>query len=158
MTTPEPTAATKPAGSLIPYFIIATFVLFAAYIGLMVQRAMRTDVELVSADYYQQELAYQQRITAESRTAALAAPVQIVAANDRLHIQLPAALAGQTIKGEVRFFRPADARLDFSVPFQPAADRTQTLNLGQLPRGHWRVRLNFTANDQAYFVEEVLSL
>ncbi len=150
--------ATKPTASLIPYLIIGTFVLFAAYIGLMVARAMRTEVELVSADYYQQELDYQQRIAAQARTAALAVPIRLVATGRRLHIKLPLALAGQPIRGEIHFFRPSDARLDFTVPLQPSADLTQLLNTSRLQPGHWRVQLDFTANGQAYFVEEALRL
>ncbi|MBC7447812.1 MAG: FixH family protein [Hymenobacteraceae bacterium] len=154
-----PAAPAKSAASPIPYLIIGTFVLFAAYIGLMVARAMQTDVELVSADYYQQELDYQQRIAAKARTAALAVPIQLVATADRLLlVKLPRALAGQPIQGNVRFFRPSDARLDFTVPLQPSPDLTQLLNTSRLQPGHWRVQLDFTANGQAYFVEETLSL
>ena len=59
MTTPAPA---PPQRTVWPYAIIAVFVLFAAYIGSMVYQAMRSDVDLVSADYYKQELAYQQRM------------------------------------------------------------------------------------------------
>lgn len=149
----------EPAKSAIPYLIIGAFVLFAAYIGVMVQRAMRTNVELVSADYYQQELGYQQRIDATSRTAALPAPVRFLAdeAAHQLTIQLPAALAGQGSTGEVHFMRPSDSRLDFTVPFHPNATGGQLLSTASLRPGHWRVRLAFTANGQDYFVEEVIA-
>jgi nitrogen fixation protein FixH len=143
------------AKSAIPYVIIGAFVLFALYIGVMVQQAMRTDVQLVSADYYQQELGYQERITAEGRTAALPTPVRITEGADQLTIQLPPALAGQAIAGQVRFFRPSDSRLDFSVPLR-STTLTQTLSTAKLKAGHWRVQLDFTANGQRYFVEQVI--
>ncbi len=149
----------QSAKSAIPYLIIGAFLLFATYIGIMVQQAMRTDVELVSTDYYQQELAYQQRITADARTAALPTPIliQTTTAN-QLTVRLPSALAGQSIKGEVRFFRPSDSHLDFSVPFQPdGTTLTQTLSTARLQPGHWRIQLSFTANGQPYFKEEVIS-
>ena len=47
--TPLPPSSKKR--SLWPYAIIAVFVLFAGYIGYMVQQAMRTTVDLVSPDY-----------------------------------------------------------------------------------------------------------
>ncbi|MFC7666954.1 FixH family protein [Hymenobacter humi] len=88
---------TTSSRNIWPYAIVATFVLFAAYIGYMVQRAMRTNVDLVSADYYQQELAHQQRMESVARTAALPAPVQVryEGAAQRLTVQIPASLAGQ---------------------------------------------------------------
>lgn len=150
----NPSAA--PKRTLWPYAIVATFVFFAGYIGYLVQQAMRSGTELVSADYYQQELRHQQRMESEARTAALPAPVQLrhEAAARRLTVQLPAALAGQKVRGYIRFFRPSNQQLDFSVPLLPDATLRQQLSTGQLQPGYWRVRLDFTAGTQAYFVEE----
>ncbi|QNH61692.1 FixH family protein [Hymenobacter sediminicola] len=155
MTTSDSTAKR----SIWPYAIIATFVLFAAYIGYMVQQAMRSSVDLVSTDYYQQELAYQQRMETEARTAALPAPVDLryEAAAQRLTVQLPAALAGKAVLGNIRFFRPSNQKLDFSLPLQPNADLQQHINTSKMQPGHWRVRLDFTADQQAYFVEKKIS-
>jgi nitrogen fixation protein FixH len=139
-----------------PYAIIAVFVLFAGYIGFMVQQAMRTTVDLVSPDYYKQELAYQQRMESVARTAALPAPVQLRhdAATQRLTLQLPATMAGQTVQGQIHFFRPSDQKLDFSLPLQTGTQ--QQFNTAKMRPGYWRVRADFTAGNQAYFVEKEL--
>jgi nitrogen fixation protein FixH len=147
--------------NLWPYAIIATFVLFASYIGFMVQRALRTDVELVSPNYYQQELAYQQRMESVARTVALPAPVQITyeAAARRLTLELPTTLAAAGVRGQVRFFRPSNQKLDFTLPFAPTGQPArQLLSTAHLQPGHWRLRLDFTVGGQAYFIEEVLSI
>ncbi|GAA4054742.1 hypothetical protein GCM10022409_47290 [Hymenobacter glaciei] len=153
-------ALSPPKRSVWPYAIIAVFVLFAAYIGSMVYQAMQTDVNLVSADYYQQELAHQQRMDAVARTAALPAPVQVrhEPASHRLTLELPAALAGQAVQGQVHFFRPSDKALDFTLPLQPAANRRQVINTSKMAPGLWRVQLDFTAGGQAYFLEQDLTL
>jgi nitrogen fixation protein FixH len=151
------TATTKPR-TIWPYAIIAVFVLFAGYIGYMVQQAMRTTVDLVSPDYYQQELAYQQRMESVARTAALPAPVQLryEAAAQRLTLQLPPTMAGQTVQGQLHFFRPSNQKLDFTLPLQNGTH--QQFNTAKMPPGYWRVRLDFTAGGQAYFVEKELTL
>jgi len=144
-----------------PYAIIATFVLFASYIGYMVQRALRTNVDLVSADYYQQELRYQQRLESVARTQALPAPVQVryEAAARRLTLALPPALASQAVRGEVHFFRPSDQTLDFTLPFAPSGEpRQQQVNTSRLQAGYWRLRLDFTAGGHPYFLEKELSI
>ena len=153
-------AISPPKRSAWPYAIVAVFVLFAGYIGSMVYQAMQTDVNLVSADYYQQELAHQQRINAVANAAALSTPVQVRhdAASRRLTLQLPAALAGQAIAGQVHFFRPSNQNLDFTVPLRPAADLQQSINTSKMPLGFWRVQLEFTAGGLAYFVEQDLLL
>ncbi|MCR5889701.1 FixH family protein [Hymenobacter sp. J193] len=142
-----------------PYAIVMTFVLFAGYIGYMVQQAMRTSVDLVSPDYYQQELRYQQQMETVARTAALPAPVKLEhdAAAHRLTLQLPAELTTQTVQGQLHFFRPSDQKLDFSLPLQPV-DGVQQINTGQMKAGYWRVRLDFTAGGQAYFLERNITL
>lgn len=150
---------TSSPRTLWPYAIILAFVLFAAYIGFMVQQAMRTSVDLVSADYYQQELAYQQRMESVARTAALAAPVQARYQPEaqRLTLELPAGLAGAT--GTVRFFRPSDQQLDFAVPFAPGGTPArQVLSTSRLRAGYWRLRLEFMAGGQPYFFEQELTI
>ena len=146
--------------SIWPYAIVAVFVLFAVYIGSMVYQAMQTDVNLVSADYYQKELAHQQRIDAVANAAALPIPVQIrhEASRQRLTIQLPASLAGQAVAGQIHFFRPSSQNLDFTVPLRPAADLQQSMNTSKMSLGFWRVQLEFTAGGQDYFVEQDLLL
>ncbi|WP_210517936.1 FixH family protein [Hymenobacter terricola] len=143
-----------------PYAIIAVFVLFAGYIGSMVQQAMRTTVDLVSDDYYKQELAYQKRMESVARTAALPAPVQLHhdAAARLLTLQLPSTLVWQTVQGQIHFFRPSDQKLDFTLPLQLGADLRQHLSTAKMQPGLWRVRLDFTAGGQAYFVEKELTI
>ncbi|GAB3572241.1 FixH family protein [Hymenobacter daeguensis] len=140
-----------------PYAIMAVFVLFAGYIGFMVQQALRTTVDLVSPDYYQQELAYQQRMETVARTAALPAPVELTydAAARQLRLQLPPALAGQAVQGQLHFFRPSNQKLDFSLPLQAGRQQFST---ARMQPGHWRARLDFTAGGQPYFLEKELTI
>ncbi|AHJ95352.1 FixH family protein [Hymenobacter swuensis] len=150
---PSPTSSR----TLWPYAIIAVFVLFAGYIGYMVQQAMRTTVDLVSPDYYQQELAYQQRMETVARTAALPAPVELTydAAAQVLQLQLPPALAGRAVQGQMHFFRPSNQKLDFSLPLQAGSQRFST---AKMQPGYWRARLDFTVGSQHYFIEKELTV
>lgn len=147
---------TKPR-TIWPYAIIAVFVLFAGYIGFMVQQAMRTTVDLVSPDYYQQELAYQQRMESVARTAALPAPVELKydPSAQRLTLQLPPDLARQSITGKLHFFRPSNQLLDFALPLQAGP---QAFSTAKMQPGYWRARLDFTADHQAYFIEKELTI
>jgi nitrogen fixation protein FixH len=145
----------SPQASRWPSAIITVFVLFAGYIGYMVQQALRTSVDLVSPDYYQQELVYQQRMETVARTAALPAPVELTyhAEAQELRLQLPAALAGQALQGQMHFFRPSDQKLDFVLPLLPTAGQ-QRISTAAMQPGYWRVRLDFTASKQPYFIEQ----
>ncbi|QNE38133.1 nitrogen fixation protein FixH [Hymenobacter sp. NBH84] len=151
---------TTPTRTLWPYAIVTAFLLFGSYIGYMVSQTMRTNVDLVSPTYYQQELAYQQRIESVARTAALPVAVTIThdTAASQLQVQLPPSFAGRRIAGQLHFFRPSNLHLDFNLPLQPGSDLTQRLNTQKMARGFWRLRVEFTADGQAYFVEKDLGI
>jgi len=151
-----PATNPQPTRTLWPYAIIAVFVLFMSYIGFMVSKAMHTSVDLISPDYYQQELAYQKRMESVARTAALPVAVAITheAAVSQLHLQLPPSFAGKHIEGQIHFFRPSDLKLDFTLPLQPSSDLAQCISTQKMASGFWRVRVDFTADGQAYFVEK----
>ena len=149
-----------PTRTLWPYAIITAFLLFGGYISYMVSQTMRTNVDLVSPNYYQQELAYQQRMDSEARTAALPSAVAIdyQVAAQQLHLQLPATLRGQQLEGRIHFFRPSDLQLDFTLPLQPDSDLSQRISTQKMDSGFWRVRVDFAADGQSYFVEQDLTL
>ncbi|GAA4389967.1 FixH family protein [Hymenobacter koreensis] len=155
-------AVNKPAQtrSIWPYAIIAVFILFASFIGYMVKQAMSTSVDLVSKDYYQQELEHQQRMEAVARTAALPGQVAVTyePAVQELTLQLPARFAGQQATGKVQFFRPSDQTLDFNVPLQTNAAGAQHLSTAKLQDGYWRIRVEFEAAGQVYFVEKNITV
>ncbi|TGD79771.1 FixH family protein [Hymenobacter wooponensis] len=152
------TTTPQSSRSFWPYAIVLVFVLFGSYIGYMVSQAMRTTVDLVSPDYYQQELRHQQRMDAVARTAALPAPVELAykAAQHQLTLQLPVELAQGAPQGQLHFFRPSDQLLDFTLPLTLNAAGTQQLSTAQLRPGFWRVRLELQAANQAYFLEKDL--
>ena len=152
--------APKKNTTLWPYAIIATFVLFGLFIGYMVKQAMSTSVDLVSKDYYEKEIAYQQQMDTEARTASLASAITVQHQSDaqQLLITLPATFTGQAISGTAHFFRPSDKNLDFEVPLQPDTQLQQRLNTAKMQPGHWRVRLSFTANNQQYYTEQQVTI
>jgi len=151
---------TTPTRTLWPYAIITVFLLFGSYIGYMVSQTMRTNVDLVSPNYYQQELAYQQRMDSQARTAALpsAVTIEYQTAEQQLRLQLPATLRGQQLEGQIHFFRPSDLQLDFALPLQPDSDLSQRISTQKMDSGFWRVRVDFAADGQSYFVEQDLTL
>ena len=145
----------KSTKTMWPYAIVLTFVLFAGYIGHFVYRAMQSSVDLVSTDYYQKELAYQQHINSLNRTALLAEEVQMTYLKDAylLQIGLPQSFQGTEAQGTLQFFRPSDGALDFTVPFKPDADLSQQFSLAKLQPGFWKARLTFSAGSDTYFKE-----
>lgn len=143
-----------------PRLIIATFIFFALFIGNMVRQAMKTEVGLVSKDYYQQELAYQQHMNQVAATQALDTQVLLThaVAAEQFSIVFPAGIKTAHVQGQVHFFRPSDAKKDFSVALVLNQDGQQHIRTTALTKGLWRVKLTWTQADKTYFLEKDITI
>jgi len=136
--------------SIIGFFVVA-FIFLAAFVVW----AMRQREDLVSADYYEREVRYQEQLDLLNRSHALAAQVVVTfdPAQQIVVIALPADKhLGAT--GQVHLYRPSDARLDRALPLALEADGTQKLDARELADGLWKVRVKWTAAGQEYFLEQ----
>lgn len=107
--------------------IITAFIAFGSFIGFLVYRMTTAKVDLVRSDYYQTEIGYQKQIERirHSRRASDPLKVRFEPAQQQVSFAVPASARG----GEVRFFRPSDARLDFTVPVTPGMAPVPTARL-----------------------------
>jgi len=142
-----------PSRNLWPASIIGFFIVAVIFLGSFVVWAMRQREELVSADYYEREVRYQQQLDSLNRSHALAAQVVVTfdPAQQAIFITLPAA---QGATGRVQLYRPSDARLDRELGLDLNADGVQRLDATKLLGGLWKVRVKWTANGQEYFLDQ----
>ncbi|GHA56973.1 FixH family protein [Pontibacter akesuensis] len=153
------TADKNNSFTLWPYAIVVCMVLFMGYIAMFVYRAMNQDVDLVSTNYYEQEIKYQDHINKVGRTKAAGdVAINYNAENNSILVQLPQSLKGQAILGTVNLFRPSDDKLDQELPLQLGRDMSQLVETAELEKGLWKVRVNFTAQDEAYFAEQTITI
>jgi hypothetical protein len=118
----------------------------------MVYKCTRQHFDLVSTDYYAQELKYQNVIDGGNNLTALNAKVIISNHGGSYDIQLPE-IAGNNSKGEVFFYRPSNSSEDFRIPL--------STNYIEVPKskllsGLYKVKVTWTANGKAYFDEQAL--
>jgi nitrogen fixation protein FixH len=142
--------------NLWPLGIIVTFVLFfAGTVGLIVM-AFSQKADLVSADYYEQELKFQGRIDRVERTrsAATQASVAYDAARQCITVSLPVEQARHEVSGRIELYRPSAAGLDRSVKLEPDANGVQRLDAAGMAPGLWKVRVSWTVEHQDYFLDQ----
>jgi hypothetical protein len=143
----------SPGRNLWPAGIIATFVLFiAGTVGLVILSA-RNHVELVSPDYYERELRYQEQINRRERTQALKDPARVSydAAQGSIVVALPAAQA-RVAKGRIQLYRPSDARLDRDLPLALDVNGIQRLDAKRLHAGPWNIRVQWNVDGEEFFL------
>jgi nitrogen fixation protein FixH len=142
-----------------PYAVVIGLVLFMGYIVYFVIQAMNLDVDLVSKDYYAQEIAYQDQIDRVRRTQALGdVMVEYNESAETVLLQLPATYREKSLNGTITLFRPSDDKLDKQLPMQLGRDQSQLLEVGDLEKGLWKIRVNFSDGEEAYYSEKTIQI
>ena len=136
--------------------IVLAFVLFAAFIAMLVAICIRQDVSLVANEYYAEELAYQQQIDRISNTNKLKEPPKITLDGSVLSVSfndLP-----EVEKGQLQLFRPSDPALDTQFELRPGHDSFQRFSTKGLKKGMYRARLQWRMQGKEFFLEQTIYL
>jgi hypothetical protein len=130
---------------------------FVILILVMVSMAMNQKVDLVSKDYYEQELNYQHKIDKTNRTHALPEQLSWQVNSHDLLLKFPKQFKGQNVKGTICFFRPSDETMDKTINFL-SVDSSLVLNVNtaQLKKGIYKMQIDWEANKEKYYNESVL--
>jgi hypothetical protein len=135
--------------------LVVVFVAFALFMGYMVYRALSTKYDLVSKDYYKDELRYQERIDGVKNAVALDS-VTISQDASTIQIKLPKEHKGFAVKGEVLFYCITDDSKDFKLPLQVDSSATQVVMKKQLQKAPYQVKLNWQVGKDAFYNEQKL--
>jgi hypothetical protein len=118
---------------------------------------MNQDVELVSNNYYEKEIKYQDKINILKRTRDLHADVNIECNGSLVTLQFPNFLNSKSKSGDIHFFRPAGEKNDFKVSVSPDSTGSQIISSGRLIKGLWKIAIDWkTDNDQFYSEKSIL--
>ena len=125
--------------------------------AILVVGSMRQDFDLVSKDYYAQELAYQNTIDASKNQAALSAPVIIKAGAADVVVRFPAEFKEKIVKADLHFYSPVKAELDKNFTL---TTENGYLNISRaaLHNTNYKLRLSWESEGNKYFQETGLNL
>lgn len=136
--------------------IIFVFAVFMLGIGVMVYKSMTKNVDLVSKDYYENELKYQEQINKINNTNSLKESLKLEYNGRSIIIKYPANRS--KISGEISFYKPSDAKNDFKANVVPDSDMKQVFDTGKLSKGLWKVQINWNMDGKDYFNEEKIMI
>ena len=142
-----------------PLAVIVYFVVFIFGIITFTTFATRQKHDLVSPDYYEDEVRFQQQIERATRTRGLpgnAAAVTYQPDEHRLAIKLPVPSGSSRPSGTIQLYRPADASLDRKLPLALDADGVQRIDTRQLKSGLWKVRVIWPAESREFSIEQAV--
>ncbi|GAB2628635.1 FixH family protein [Belliella aquatica] len=132
--------------------VIAVFVLFMA--GLVTICVKQDDIHLVTQNYYEEEIKYQDQI--DKIVNAHNLDYEVLAYNTQLKRVVMNLPVGS--KGTVHLFRPSDARLDQKIDFQLLNVEENYIDVKDLKAGYWKVKLTWEENGVAYYEEKKINI
>jgi hypothetical protein len=130
--------------------LIVVFIVFAALMATLVYKATQTKFELVSKDYYQDELRYQDKIDGAAN-AALEAPLLVGLKDGSVILEFPALQKNSNITGEAWFYCSVDASKDKRIALDVNTFGIQQIDAKRFRKGNYVVKISYEANRKKYY-------
>lgn len=131
---------------------------FVALIVTMVSLSMRENVDLVTKDYYEQELNFQKKIDKLNRSTALAVPLKWEVKAGEIVFDFPKEFKAQSINGTVYFFRPSDATLDKTVTIPVDTLTNKKISTTHFKKGLYQMQINWQVDKEEYYNEGFIQI
>lgn len=124
--------------------------------GFMVYKSVTKNIDLVTPNYYEKEIKYQEQINKINNTNSLETKLAIEATVGAVVLSYP--FTKSIITGEIAFYRPSDAKSDFKTAIEPGIDAKQVISTASLKKGLWKVQVNWEMDGKDYFSEEKIMI
>ena len=134
---------------------IACFIGFIMFFVIKMSTDKKYDHDLVTEEYYKQELAYQDQIDAQQNSARLAKNIQVEVTAEGIQILFPS--EKQNIKGEVSLYRPSNKKLDLEIPIS-LENQQMLIPVEKLVEGKYKLSINWKSNKTTYLYKKDLQI
>lgn len=135
--------------------ITLTLVAFAAIMITMVTICVKQDdIHLVTHDYYEQEIKYQEQIDRMINASHL----EMNAIEYHEGIKSLSLHLKEGSVGTLHFFRPSDARLDRKIDFEILEINSNSVDLSSLKEGYWRVKMTWKEGGKEFYLEKKINI
>jgi hypothetical protein len=139
------------------YKIVFIYTVFVLGILTMVFLSAKENRDLVSENYYTDEIAYQQVIDQSSKTAALSAPVELIASGKQLIIQLPKEFYGLQANGEWTLYYAADKARDLTGNISTQNGK-YSVDIPAHAKGQYLFKMLWKVDSKEYYFEQNIFL
>ena len=136
--------------------IAILYVGFVLLIGTMVVMCMNQKIDLVSDDYYDKELVFQNKINQMNKSNALSENVTHHIDGNGVQMNFPKQFTNDQISGEILFFRPSDNTKDYRSKIKLNSNNQLFINRNNLSKGMYKMQINWVAEGENYFIEETI--
>ena len=138
--------------------LLLVFAVFAGLMSYMVYRCFSVPVDLVSNEYYKDEIAYQQVIDGTKNANALHDKATVKESATDVVIQLPDEMKNHTVKGTVLFYCPSNMENDRHINLATDAGGKQAIDIKKFSKGNYTVKIDWTDASTHFYTERPLTI
>lgn len=138
--------------------LILVFIVFGGLMSFLVYRSVKTNFELVSKEYYKDEIEYQQVIDGARQAGLLSSKLSIVQENDSILIRFPQEMNAGHVTGKAWFYYAPDARRDRKLPIDLDGGIGQKIPAAYFLPGRYLVKVWWQHEGQQYYSEQSIKL
>lgn len=136
--------------------ITLSYVIFITVVIGVVIYFHTLDVNLVSDNYYEQEIKHQSKIDKAERANNLSEKPEIKIDGGNIYIKFPTLFNADEIEGSIVLFRPSNKNKDLTIPLNLNNDLRQNISTNKLDGGVWRIQIDWIARDISYYIEKII--
>lgn len=137
--------------------IAILYIGFVVLIAVLVIKSTQQHFDLVSKDYYSDEIAFQKTIDAGKNQASLSHPIALSASPEVVTISFPKEFEKKVIMGSVQFYSQVNSEWDKTIPIN-LTENSITFSRNQLKKANYLVKINCTVDGKNYYQESALTL
>ena len=138
--------------------VVIAMISFIAFILTFVYRSVVVDKyqhELVSEDYYKDELLYQEEIDKMTKARELEVDLSIKRTPDGLVLTFPTEFEAKDISGTIRLQRPSNKKLDYELAIE-LVENELLIPDEHLVSGKYQVIVDWKYDSSEYLFKDVI--
>jgi hypothetical protein len=136
--------------------VFALYTVFVILILFLVYKSTTTKVDLVTEDYYQQELKYQDRIDQKRNAARLEHGLKHEVSGATIFLAFPP--DHKSAGGTVMVYRPSNKAYDKMFDIKLDVNSKMVITMENSPVGLYKLKIDWSNNNTGYYVEEDIYL
>ncbi|MBK7764515.1 MAG: FixH family protein [Bacteroidetes bacterium] len=137
--------------------LMLVLILFIAMLSFMVWRSSKAKLDLVTDNYYEEELKYQDRIEHTANNDDLQEQVNIEKLEDNLIISFPDNISIQEVSGKVNLYFAANKANDKSFDLLLDQNHKQRIDIDNRS-GNYTIQISWQYQNKTYFTEKKIFL
>ena len=132
------------------------FISFIMYFVISMNTNNKYDHDLVTEDYYKQELEFQNEINKETNANNLANNITSTKTEEGIIITFPEDLLINSISGKVFLYRPSNKQFDFEMPIS-LSNQNLLIPDKRLLDGRWNIKVDWQYKGKKYLYKKEIN-